>query len=401
MVARIAVVGAGIAGLAGAVALQRRGHAVTVFEARADTAAGTAITLWPNALAALDELGLGDAVRDAGNRVPTGAVRWRDGRPLRRPDPHRLVDALGEPLVVLRRPVLTGLLGDALAPGTVRTGQAVTGLRLTGSGGGGRVRVLLADGTEHRVDAVVGADGVRSTVAAWLNGPLRHRYAGYTAWRGIAEHPLDPALSGETLGPAAQFGHVRLDADHTYWFATERTAAGGSAPEGELAYLRRRFAGWAEPVPTLLARTDPAAVLRTDLYDREQARVWAAGPVVLVGDAAHPMRPHLGQGGCQGLEDVAVLARCIDLCGGDGEGRTDGLTAAFARYARRRRRRVGAVVRESAVIGRVINIRPSWVGAAAVRASALLPDAVANRHLATIAARSALRLPDPVEVRAL
>ena len=103
MARQILVIGAGISGLATAVALQRRGHNVIVIEERSDTSSGGAgISIWPNALAALDEIGLGDAVREAGGRVTAGALRWRDGTWLRHPSAQRLVKALGEPLVVVR-----------------------------------------------------------------------------------------------------------------------------------------------------------------------------------------------------------------------------------------------------------------------------------------------------------
>ena len=113
--------------------------------------------------------------------------------------------------------------------------------------------------------------------------------------------------------------------------------------------------------------------------------MWSRGPVVVVGDAAHPMRPHLGQGGCQGLEDAAVLAHCVGQ-GGD-------LAAAFTRYATFRKPRARSLTRESRLIGELVNVRPAFVGAAAMRASSLLPEAVLTRHLASIAARSAFALP--------
>ncbi|WP_029112782.1 FAD-dependent oxidoreductase [Mycobacterium sp. URHB0044] len=384
---RIVVVGAGIAGLATAAALQRNGHRVTIVEERKDTSSGAGISIWPNALAALDELGLGDAVRASGGQVSAGAMRWRDGSWLRHPSPDRMTRALGEPLVVIRRAVLMDLLADALTDGTIEFGCPVIELVATGSG----VRITLADGTAREADGVVGADGVGSVVARHLNGALPRRYTGYTAWRGVADHSLDPNLSGETVGSGTEFGHVPLGPDHTYWFGTERSPEGRCAPEGELNYLRSKYSGWADPIPTLLAATDPDDVLRNDLYDRAGARQWARGCVVLVGDAAHPMRPHLGQGGCQGLEDAAILAHYVGF--NDDVGHEDDLPAAFARFADFRRPRLRSLIRESRLLGEIVNVRPSFVGAAVMRASALVPEALLTRHLASVASRSAFALP--------
>jgi 2-polyprenyl-6-methoxyphenol hydroxylase-like FAD-dependent oxidoreductase len=378
---QILVIGAGISGLATAVALQRRNHEVTVIEERTETSSGAGISIWPNALAALDEIGVGNAVREAGGRVTAGALRWRNGTWLRHPAPERLVKALGEPLVVIRRSALTKVLADALADGTVHTGLSAVELVATTDG----VRLALSDSTMREAAAVIGADGARSIVARHLNGALAHRYAGYTAWRGVASHAIDPDIAGEVLGPGVEFGHVPLGANRTYWFATERAPAGRVAPEGELSYLRARFASWADPIPAVLAATDPDDVLRNDLYDRDQARQWSRGPVVVVGDAAHPMRPHLGQGGCQGLEDAAVLARFVDA--------DDNLAAAFARFAAFRRPRVRPLVRESKLIGQLVNMRPGFLSGLASRATVLMPEALVTRHLATVAARSAFVLP--------
>jgi 2-polyprenyl-6-methoxyphenol hydroxylase-like FAD-dependent oxidoreductase len=381
MAQQILVVGAGIAGLATAAALQRRGHEVTVIEERTDTSSGAGISIWPNALAALDDIGVGDEVRAKGGRVTAGALRWRDGTWLRHPARERMVKALGEPLVVIHRSALMKVLADALADGTVHTGLAARELVLTADS----VRVTLSDSTTWTAAAVIGADGTRSVVARHLNGALADHYVGYTAWRGVADYALDPDVAGEVLGPGIEFGHVPLGADRTYWFATERAPEGQSASQGELHYLTARFASWADPIPAVLAATDPAGVLRNDLYDRDQARQWSRGPVVVLGDAAHPMRPHLGQGGCQGLEDAAVLARFVD---GD-----DDLAAAFARFAAFRRPRVRALVRESKVIGQLVNMRPPFLGGLALRATALAPEALLTRHMATVAARSAFALP--------
>jgi 2-polyprenyl-6-methoxyphenol hydroxylase-like FAD-dependent oxidoreductase len=379
---RIMIVGAGIAGLAAAVALRQVGHDVTVIERRTDTAIGAGISIWPNALAALDVLGLGEQVRAAGGRVSAGALRWRDGRWLRRPAADRIVRALGEPLVIIHRGTLTEILAGALPAGTVTRGVAATALEVSGAG----ARITLSDGSVATVDAVVGADGVDSLVARHLNGELPRRYAGYTAWRGIASYALDPDLAGETMGPGLEVGHVPMGPAHTYWFATQRVPHGQTAAGGEHAHLQRVFGDWPEPIPALLAATDPTAVLRTDLYDRAPATTWARGRAVIIGDAAHPMRPHLGQGGCQGVEDAAILAALT--VGGE----TD-LSRVFERFTQFRRNRVRALVLESRTVGRVINMRPAALGGLASRATALIPEAVLARHLAAVAGRSAFVLP--------
>jgi 2-polyprenyl-6-methoxyphenol hydroxylase-like FAD-dependent oxidoreductase len=381
MAQQFLVIGAGITGLATAVALQRRGHEVTVIEERTDTSSGAGISIWPNALAALDEIGLGDAVRNAGGRVTAGALRWHDGSWLRRPTRERLVKALGEPLVVIRRSALTKVFADALAGGTVHTGLCARELVATADG----VRVTLSDSTTREAAAVVGADGTRSVVGRHLNGALTDRYVGYTAWRGVANYTIDPDVAGEVLGPGIEFGHIPLGSDRTYWFATRRVAQGQVSPQGELGYLKALFASWTDPIPALLAATDPEDVLRNDLYDRDPARQWSRGPIVVLGDAAHPMRPHLGQGGCQGIEDAAILARFVDG--------SDDPAAAFARFTAFRRPRVSALVRESKMVGQLVNLRPAFLSGLACRATVLVPETLMTRHLAEVAARSAFVLP--------
>ena len=226
-------------------------------------------------------------------------------------------------------------------------------------------------------------------IARDLNGKLAHKYPGYTAWRGVADCSIDPDLAGETVGSGVEFGHVPMGAEHTYWFATERAREGATAAEGELTYLRRKYSPWAQPIPDLLAATNPSEIQRHDIYDRARAKVWARGPMVLVGDAAHAMRPHLGQGGCQGLEDAAILAA---FAAG-----ADDLASAFARFAAFRQPRVKPLVRESALFGRVVNLRPTVFSAAASRASVLVPEAVFTRHLAVIASRAAFAMPNSME----
>ncbi|MGH3724071.1 MAG: FAD-dependent oxidoreductase [Mycobacterium sp.] len=376
MSGHIVVVGAGIAGLATALALQQSGRDVIVVDDRDGTSAGYALTLWPNALAACDALGIGADVRDASARVEAGMMRWRDGRILREPPQGQLTRAIGEPVAVTERNQLLSILAGRLAPGTIRYDTRVTGVRdgLHGTS------VELANGESLTASAVVGADGIGSLSAQYLNGPLSFRYSGYTAWRGIADIAIPAELAGLTVGPGLEFGHLPMSGGRTYWFAGERSLEAKRAADGEIAYLERKFSEWADPIPHLLSKSDESLVLRGDIYDRGRLRRITGGRVVLVGDAAHPMRPHLGQGGCQSLEDAAVLGAAVSQMSG-----RSSLPSAFRDYARRRRSRTRAVVNRSRHIGHATYARPAVLSGLLVRASGRIPAPLFWRQLQGIA----------------
>ncbi|NLG45834.1 FAD-dependent monooxygenase [Gordonia sp. (in: high G+C Gram-positive bacteria)] len=374
---RVVVAGAGIAGLTAAAGFARDGHDVTILERRLDTTSGTAITLWPNALAALDAIDVGVDVRAASERVSGGAMRWCDGSWIRRPDRDAVLQALGEPLSVLRRVDLTEVLTRATAGATrLRSGVAAVSARTER----GRAIVGIADGEDLDADLVVVADGIGSRLIHGFNPGLAARYTGASAWRGIAETRIDPELAGQVLGPGVEFGAVPLPNGRTYWFASRRLPE-GTIFDNEHAEVSRLGEGWPTPIGEVIAATPPESLMRTDLYDRSTARRWYDGRVVALGDAVHPMRPHLGQGGCQAIEDAAVLTGA--LRGGVPVG------SALAVYQRIRRPRVRRVVMESRAVGRAVSARPVRLSGAAIRASRALPDALMLRHLASIAGSEA------------
>lgn len=351
------IAGAGIAGLALAAGLAHAGapwRYRLLDERPALGSSGGAITLWPAALAALDQVGVGASVRAAGHPVGPGAVRTSGGRLLR---------TLDIPLLAVRRGELVEILHAATAPGSAMFGCAVTGYRRTGAG----VRVETAAGPLDAT-ALVGADGFRSLVARTLQPGLRERYAGFPAWRGLTTAPgLAPV---QLWGRHQELGVVPLGAGLAYWFATVREPAGRELtdPGAELAHLAEAFDGWSDPVARALAATDPTTVSRNDVLDRQPLRRWTDGPVVVLGDAAHPMRPHLGQGGGQALVDAALLA---SLLAGD-----DSPARAFAAFERLRRRPAERVVRASRAASRLVDA-PATVH----RLSALVPDALVRRAL--------------------
>ncbi len=374
------VVGAGIGGLASALALIRAGWQVRVLErAEVPGEVGAGITLFPNALRGLDAIGVGDRVR----ALPSGRIAGPAG--MRAPSGRWVVRVDGQQpirdLYALHRQDLYAALAGALPAGVLTAGAEVVGTRA----GTDRVQVVhRAGGREATVDAdlVVGADGLRSRTRAehWpaYPGPA---YAGYTSWRGVTTPggPVDG--SGETWGRGARFGIVPLGDGRVYWFATATvpatTTAGAGAAGGrgdERAALLRRFADWHAPIPELIAGTDPARILHHDTYElRTPLPGYVTDRVALVGDAAHAMTPDLGQGACMAIEDAVTLAAAL---AGDAQ-----VPDALRRYDGLRRPRTQSVVRASHRMGRFGQAHGPLSGPLRDLAVRLTPPAAAARGM--------------------
>jgi 2-polyprenyl-6-methoxyphenol hydroxylase-like FAD-dependent oxidoreductase len=344
---RVAIVGAGPAGLATAVALRRRGVEASVYERIPVPApAGTGLTLWPNAFGALACFGAADAVRSVGLPADDLTMRSMTGRVLYQLPRELMEERYGGSGVALRRTDLTGALLGLLEPDVVRYGARFTGARTEGE----QVVASFADGSTATADLLVGADGMRSTVRAGLPVGGRLRYAGYPVWRAVTSFALERASGQLSLGRGAQFGSWQLPGGRTYWFAAEAAPegarAGGAVGRAQLA---ERFASWHQPIPELIAATADDELIVTDIYDSRPLRGWSHGRVTLVGDAAHPSTPNLGQGTCQAFEDAAVLARCLE--------RYDEVATAVRAYERLRRRRAHAVSAQARWMGRMGTLR--------------------------------------------
>jgi 2-polyprenyl-6-methoxyphenol hydroxylase-like FAD-dependent oxidoreductase len=227
-----------------------------------------------------------------------------------------------------------------------------------------RVRLKSRDGREREGSLLVGADGLRSAVREQMVRDGAPKYAGYTSWRGVTP-PCDLAEPGrvvESWGRGQRFGIVPIAGRRVYWFATANAPAGERDP-GKAALLDR-FREFHAPVSALIEATDEEALLRADIYDRDPIDRWTEGRVVLLGDAAHPMAPNLGQGGCQAMEDALALARAL--------AKQIDHRAAFAEYERERIGRANDFVRWSRSFGRAGQLESAparWLRDLALRAT--------------------------------
>jgi 2-polyprenyl-6-methoxyphenol hydroxylase-like FAD-dependent oxidoreductase len=222
---------------------------------------------------------------------------------------------------------------------------------------------------------VIGADGLHSRVRRELFGDEPLRYAGYTAWRGICARGdlVQEGQTSETWGRGTRFGIVPIGHGPAYWFAVLTTPAGGRDEPGRAREsLLRHFGDWHAPVRALIEATEETAIMRHDLFDRMPRETWSRGRITLIGDAAHPMTPNLGQGGCQAIEDAVVLAEELDKTKPD----------AFARYEKRRLSRANGFVQASRRMGALAQLENGAARTLRDWLMRLTPDSVATAQIA-------------------
>ncbi|GII96014.1 FAD-dependent monooxygenase [Sinosporangium siamense] len=365
------VAGGGIGGLTAAIALHRRGWRVTICEQAPElTWAGAGIVLAPNALHALASIGLGPAVWKGALPSHLG-LRRPDGRWLNRSDNEALAARYGSAALAVHRATVVSALVEALPYGTVSLGVTVEDVDDTGD----HMTVHTSAGT-LTADVVVAADGIHSALRRQCfptHPGLRH--SGEAAWRSVVPGAgLPPLAAAETWGRGERFGVVPLADGRVYIYAT-MLAAKGETPD-HMAELTRRFSSWHDPIPALLERIDPATILFHDMCDLALPLPRLHhGRIALIGDAAHPMTPNLGQGGCQAIEDAVVLAHHL----GEGQVRPC-LTA----YTRDRHTRTANLSRRSRQMGRLVQLTHPAAAGLRDLAVRLTPDTVMMRAMDTV-----------------
>jgi len=313
----IAIVGGGIGGLFVANALVTHGLEVSVYEqapALGEVGAGVYIT--PNSVRHLQRVGLGPAVDKWGAKVGKNSRYFHhDGSFIA---PVQVTDSMGwNATYGMHRADLVEILAKALPAGVVHTGHRCIGFEQNGS----VCRVSFANGAVVEADAVIGADGIHSEVRQYVFSPPRPVFSGTVAYRGVVRTELVPEWPAECwemwLGKGKHFltyplragalinfvGFVPVDAK-----MKEEMRESWSAP-GDPEALRREFANWDPRIGNLLRQVQ--MTFRSALHDRDPSPSWTRGRLTLLGDAAHAMLPHLGQGANQSIEDGMALATIL------------------------------------------------------------------------------------------
>jgi salicylate hydroxylase len=337
----VVIVGGGIGGLFTANALIAHGLQVSVYEQAPELGEiGAGVFLTPNSVRHLERVGLGAAVEKWGSRVGPQSHYFRhDGAPIA---PVQVTDSSGwNATFGMHRADFIDLLAAALPSGVVHTGHRCTGFEQDGK----VARVSFENGAVAEGDIVIGADGIHSTLRPYVFPPSQPVFSGSVAYRGTVPHERVPDWPTDAwlmwLGKGKHFLAFPLRAGKLVNYvgfvpADQQMKESWSAP-GDPDLLRHEFAGWDPRIERLLGHVQ--STFRWALYDREPLPTWTKGRLSLLGDAAHPMLPHLGQGANQSIEDGMALATILQNAD------TDTAPAALQAYEALRRERVAQVQR--------------------------------------------------------
>ena len=346
---KVIVIGAGMGGLTTAIAMQKAGYEVEVYErVRELRPAGAGISLWSNGVKVLNQLGLGPKIAKIGGPMEQMAYYSKSGHQLTRFSLAPLIERVGQSPYPVTRTELQQMLLDAVGAEKVHLNKRCVEIEQTEE----TATAIFEDGDRATGDLVVGADGTHSVVRTYVLGQNQtgqsslgqmpeRRYVGYVNWNGLVpvSEDLAPANSWDMyVGDGQRASVMPVGGDRFYFFLDVPLPKGTpNHPDNYRQELLAHFSGWAAPVQTLIERLEPAKTSRVEIHDIEPLESLVNGRVALIGDAAHSTAPDLGQGGCQAMEDAWVLANYL---------RTTNLSVsdALKRYEDSRRERVAKIV---------------------------------------------------------
>jgi 2-polyprenyl-6-methoxyphenol hydroxylase-like FAD-dependent oxidoreductase len=303
---RVAIIGGGIAGLTFAHCLSHDKYDVHIFEKKmAFGEIGAAISVFPNALCVMDEIGLLEKILKSSGKFENVFLKTYKGDVLSKSNPQS-----DYPVICIHR----AHLHDILREDTQAHLHHDKGVQNLISLDNGQIEITFLDGSQSLFDAVIGADGIHSVVRQHIINDGAPVFRGYNIWRGVVETTFDTGYASETYGKGQRVGIVPIkDGTYGWWATCNEDLLQDDEPEGTKQKLKRLFGDWHDPIPELIENTDE--ILKNSLSDRVPHKGWTKGNMILIGDAAHPTTPNLGQGGCMAIEGSYLLAKCINKYG--------------------------------------------------------------------------------------
>ena len=303
---KIAVIGGGIAGLTFSRCLSPEKFDIHIFEKKASFGEiGAAISIFPNALCVMDQIGLLDKIVKNSGQIQKIFFKTSKGEILSSSEP-----SYEYPIICAHRASFHKILFDDI--------DAIlhTDFRLKSilNRDDGKVELIFENGETELFDAVIGADGMHSTVRKFVLNDGDPVYRGYNIWRGVVKSGFDIGYGSETYGVGQRVGIVPIkDGEYGWWATCNEDFREDDSPETTKEKLKRLFGDWHDPIPEMIENT--RYILKNSIRDRIPKNGWFVGNVILIGDAAHPSTPNLGQGGCIAVEGAYILAKSINKYG--------------------------------------------------------------------------------------
>ena len=343
---RVAIIGGGIGGLTAAIALRRAGVYVQIYErAAAFGEVGAGISLTPNAVKGLESLGLGEFLATHANEpLDQFVLHGKTGEELMRIERRSCRDTYGAAYYQMHRADLLAALIGRLGSTTCQLNKTVIAVEAHAAG----VRIRFDDHRVVEADAAIAADGLRSVVRHALFDSSEPKFSGHVAWRALVPaERLDSSFVGRAsinhVGAGRNFVTYPVRGERYVNIValtrSEQWAEENWSSRAERHELVRQFEGWSPHVLQAIAAIADDGLYRWGLFLREPLGGWVKGRVALLGDAAHPMLPYMGQGASCAIEDATILGRCFAA--------THNVTAALARYEASRVARGSMLQRES------------------------------------------------------
>jgi 2-polyprenyl-6-methoxyphenol hydroxylase-like FAD-dependent oxidoreductase len=372
---KVLILGAGIAGLTTAIALQQQRIDFIVFEAVPEIkAVGSGISLAGNAMRALERINVADQVKNQGHLIMSMIIQDEKGRYISTLDTRKFIREHGLYNVAIHRGALHEILLKSIPADKIITNKKAMGYSESAAG----VTVRFEDGTEQQGIAVIVADGIHSGIRQQVLPASTPRYSGYTCWRGIVENRWNIEQQAvETWGPAGRIGYVPIGNNQVYWFACKNAPyQHEQMKQFTIQDLRKNFEDYVHPVAEIIGNTPAENLIWNDIVDLEPISKFAFNRMLLIGDAAHATTPNLGQGACLGIEDAIAVAAALS--------HHKNPISAFKVFEKKRLSRARYIVNTSYRLGKIAQVENQILARLRNMLFRLTPDSVNEKQVARV-----------------
>lgn len=371
----VSIIGAGIAGLTTAIALEKIGIKATIFEStRTIKAVGAGLVLAGNAIKAFQRLGIADEVIKLGLLLPSFTIYDQKGKSISKIDSKVINEQYGVGNFTIHRAELHKFLLSKIDSDSIHTNKQAVHIENTDNS----VIVTFQDGSIHQTDVLILADGIHSKIRKQLLPGTEPRYSGYTCWRAVIDNSnLNLTETSETWSTVGRFGIVPLADNKIYWFACINAPQNDNTiRQFKVAELQNHFKSFHEPIPSILQHTKDESLIWNDIIDLKPINQYAFDKVVIIGDAGHAMTPNMGQGACQAIEDAVILADELNS--------NSDVKIAFKQFEKRRVKRVHYIVNTSWTIGKLAQTENKLLASVRNFVFKNIPGSVNERQLKTL-----------------